>query len=135
MQKPGIKRVCGRMKELQCVWTLEGRMEEVLQDEAVAGGTRLPLALRVCSVMSNSATLWTAACQAPLSVHGNFPGKNTGVGCHFLVQGIFPTQVSSPCLLHWQTDSFTTVPPGSLGYLILNSQLICRKYFYFYHDI
>ena len=67
-------------------------MEEVLQDEAVAGGTRLPLALRVCSVMSNSETLWTAACQAPLSVHGNFPGKNTGVGCHFLVQGIFPTQ-------------------------------------------
>ena len=24
----------------------------------------------------------------------NFPGKNTGVGCHFLLQGIFPTQVS-----------------------------------------
>ena len=32
------------------------------------------------------------------SVHGNFPGKNTGVGCHALLQGIFPprdwTQVS-----------------------------------------
>ena len=22
----------------------------------------------------------------------NFPGKNTAVGCHFLLQGIFPTQ-------------------------------------------
>ena len=26
--------------------------------------------------------------------------KNTGVGCHFLLQGIFPTQGSNPCLLH-----------------------------------
>ena len=29
-----------------------------------------------------------------------FPGKNTGVGCPFLLQGIFPTQGSNPCLLH-----------------------------------
>ena len=33
------------------------------------------------------------------------PGKNTGVGCHFLVQGIFLTQGSNPCLRHWQADS------------------------------
>ena len=45
----------------------------------------------------------------------NFPGKNTGAGCHFLLQGIFPTQGSNPCLLcllHWQTGFFTTAPPG-----------------------
>ena len=30
------------------------------------------------------------------------PGKNTGVGCHALHQGIFPTQGSSPGLLHWR---------------------------------
>ena len=30
------------------------------------------------------------------------PGKNTGVGCHFLLQGIFLTQGSNPSLLHWQ---------------------------------
>ena len=30
----------------------------------------------------------------------NFPGKNTGVGCHFLLQGIFPTQGLNPGLLH-----------------------------------
>ena len=30
----------------------------------------------------------------------DFPGKNTGVGNHFLLQGIFPTQGSNPCLLH-----------------------------------
>ena len=36
------------------------------------------------------------------------PGKNTGVGCHFLLQGIFPTQESNLdlfYLLHWQADS------------------------------
>ena len=35
---------------------------------------------------------WTVACQAPLS--WDFSGKNIGMGCHFLLQGIFPTQVS-----------------------------------------
>ena len=34
-------------------------------------------------------TPWTIAPQAPLSM--DFPGKNTGVGCHFLLQGIFLT--------------------------------------------
>ena len=34
------------------------------------------------------------------SIHGIFPGKNTGVGCHFLLQVIFPTQGSNPGLLH-----------------------------------
>ena len=28
------------------------------------------------------------------------PGKNTGLGCHFLLQGIFQTQGSNPCLLY-----------------------------------
>ena len=34
------------------------------------------------------------------SVHGDLPGKNTGVGCHALLQGIFPNQGSNPGLLH-----------------------------------
>ena len=29
----------------------------------------------------------------------DFPGKDTGVGCHFILQGIFPTQRSNPHLL------------------------------------
>ena len=40
-------------------------------------------------------TLWTVACQAPLC-----RGKNTGVGCHFFLQGIFPTQELNPRLPH-----------------------------------
>ena len=42
------------------------------------------------------------------SVSGNFPSKNTGVGCHFLLQGIFLTQGLNLLLfhlLHWQADS------------------------------
>ena len=34
------------------------------------------------------------------SVHGDSPGKNTGVCCHALLQGIFPTQGSNPSLPH-----------------------------------
>ena len=34
------------------------------------------------------------------SVHEDSPGKNTGVGCHALLQGIFPTQGSNPGFPH-----------------------------------
>ena len=35
----------------------------------------------------------------------DFPSKNTGVGCHFFIQGIFPTQGLTTQLLRWQEDS------------------------------
>ena len=44
-------------------------------------------------------TPWTVACTRLLCPWG-FPGKSTGVGCHFLFQGIFPTQRSNPGLPH-----------------------------------
>ena len=43
-------------------------------------------------------TPWAVALQAPLSME--FSGKNTAVGCHSLLQGIFPTQGSNPGLLY-----------------------------------
>ena len=45
------------------------------------------------------------------------PGKNTGVGCHALLQGIFLTQGLNPCLLHflhWQVCSLPLAPLGKL---------------------
>jgi len=54
------------------------------------------------------ATPWTVPLQAPLSMDS--PGKNTGVGCHFLLQGIFPTQGSNPVCI--ASRLFTTEPPG-----------------------
>ena len=50
------------------------------------------------------------------SVHGDSSGKNTGAGCHFLLQGIFQTQGLSPrllCLLHWQAGSLPPAPSGN----------------------
>ena len=44
----------------------------------------------MCSVMSDSVTPWTISTR--LFCPWNSPGQNTGVGCHFLLQGIFPTQ-------------------------------------------
>ena len=38
------------------------------------------------------------------------PGKNTGVGCHCLLQGVFPTQRSNPGLLALQADSLPAEP-------------------------
>ena len=61
------------------------------------------IAMLVCMLSRLShvrlfATLWTVALQAPLS--WDSPGKNTRVGCHFLLQGIFPTQGLNPGLPH-----------------------------------
>ena len=41
---------------------------------------------------------WTVAHQAPLSM--GFSRKKYWIVCHSLLQGIFPTQVLNPCLLH-----------------------------------
>jgi len=65
------------------------------------------------SVMSSS--LWLHGLQpARFLCPWDSPGKNTGVSCQFLLQGIFPTQGLNPHLLrllHWQAES-TTEPPG-----------------------
>ena len=57
----------------------------------------LDLDLCVCSILSNSLRphgLWPASHLCPW----NFPIKNTGLGYHFLLQGIFPTRRSNLCL-------------------------------------
>ena len=66
------------------------------------------------SVVSDS--LWPHGLQPTrLLCPWNFSGKDTGMGCYFLLQGIFPTQGSKRhllCLLHWQADS---LPLSHLG--------------------
>ena len=56
----------------------------------------------VCLVTQLCPTLCNPMDCSPqgFSVHGDSPGKNTGVSCHVLLQGIFPTQGSIPGLLH-----------------------------------
>ena len=55
---------------------------------------------------------WTVAHQAP-STRGIFQAKNTRVGCHFLLQRIFPTQGSNLHLLRWQAGSLPLSHQGS----------------------
>ena len=64
-----------------------------------------------CSVVSNS--LQHHGCNLPGSSPWNSPGKNTGVGCHSLLQRIFPTKGSNlhASCLHWYMDSLPLMPP------------------------
>ena len=62
-------------------------------------------------------TVWTVACQTPLSI--GISRQEYGVGCHFLFCGILLTQRSNPHLLHWQVDLYQLCYLGSLGYAII----------------
>ena len=58
----------------------------------------------LCLVAQSCPTLCDPMdCSPPgFSVHENSPGKNSEVGCHALLQGVFPTQGSNPGLLHFR---------------------------------
>ena len=47
------------------------------------------------------------------SVHGDSPGKNTGVGCHALLRGNLPDPGIKPRSPALQEDSLPSEPPGS----------------------
>ena len=89
------------------------------------GFLALPLTHPICSQHSQCRALCCAhsVMSDSLRSHGlqptrllcpwDSPGKNTGVGCHFLLQGIFPTQranLSLLSLVHWQVNSLLLKP-------------------------
>ena len=68
-------------------------------------------------------TPWTIAPPGS-SVYGDSSGKTTRVGCHALLQGIFPSQRSNLlCLLHGQVGSLPLAPAGKPPHLHTYSQL------------
>ena len=78
---------------------LKGRMKSV----CVPSHSVISNPLRRC-------VLWPARLLCPWG----FPGKNTGVDCHVLLQGIFLTQGLNYCLLcllHWWVGSLPLAPP------------------------
>ena len=87
---------------------------------------RSHLFLCVCQVALSCPTLCNAmgcaAHQAPLSM--GFPRQDTGVGCHFLLQGILLTQGLNLRLLHWQAYSLplyhleSPIPEASIRSLL-----------------
>ena len=79
------------------------------------------------------------------SIHGDFPGKNTRVGCHALVQEIFPTQglnLHLLCLLRWDVGPLPLVQPGkpcfsgllTFSFLFQPAclSLTCHYFFFFF---
>ena len=75
-------------------------MDIVIKQQKATYKPRWPC-VSVCSVTQSCLTLcnpmdysWPGS-----SVHGDSPGQNTRVGCHALLQGIFPTRELNPALL------------------------------------
>ena len=86
--------------------------------------TKPEVTLIICPFLPASKLRW-----APIHEWGSwdlplfFPGKNTGVGCHFLLQGIFPTQGLNPGSLVLQANSLPSEPPEKNGMLLLSIEI------------
>ena len=77
---------------------------------------------------SVSSSLWPVDCSPAGSSIQGIPGKNTGVGCHALLQGIFLTKGSNPYLLgllHWLLDSM----PPAMSKIVYKSYEINQLFF------
>ena len=87
--------------------------------------------------LGTTGVLVAQSCPTLLRTHGQHPtrclclwdspGKNTGMGCHFLLQGIFLTQGSSLRLLHCRQVLYHLSHQGSLGdhtYIYYKAQLL-----------
>ena len=81
--------------------TREGKEEEVLSCKSCLPSLAV-LVAQSCLTL----------CDPRLRCSWDFPGKNTGMGCHFLLQGIFPTQGLNPMSPQLQADSLLYEPPG-----------------------
>ena len=78
------------------------------------------LCLTLCNIMD---------CGQPGSfVHGNFPGKNTLVGCHFIFQGIFLTQGSNLGLLHCRQVLLHHLSHQGSPYCIYSYAYLCSNF-------
>ena len=90
----------GMVKSLHCS---PGRIRTLLISDYCC------LVAKRCRTLSRAHGLQPARLLSPW----DFPGRNTAVGCHFLLQGIFPTQGLNPSLLRRQADSLPLNHQGS----------------------
>ena len=67
--------------------------------------------VKLLSLVRFFETPWAVTYQAPLSM--GFSGNSPGVDCHFLLQGIFPTQGSNPGLPHCRQTLYRLSHQGS----------------------
>ena len=89
--------------------------------------TSLSLSLYVTLVMSNSLRPYELYSLPGSSVHGVL--KNTGVDCHAILQGIFPT---GHFLLYWQVNSLPLAPPGNPNLLSMKCYFLVNNAYWTY---
>ena len=112
----GVKCICFRKMVFLAV-SLSWRADKV-PGPLHARYVICALCVRVCakSLQTCLTPCSPVDCSSPgSSVHGDSPGKNTGVGCRALLQGIFLTQglnLHLLDLLHWQVGSLPGMPLG-----------------------
>ena len=79
-----------------CTYMLSFLFEYLCRDRIVESGSDVS---QLCPTLCDPTD-----CSPPgSSVHEDFPGKNTGVGCHFLLQGIFLTHIAGRLFTLWAT--------------------------------
>ena len=113
------------MKELEAVYTTSRHLAPCL----FAIWMLLCISTSYCFItQSRLNSLWPYGLKpARFLCPWDFPGKNIGVGCHFLHQRIFSTQGLNPCLLHWQTVSLLLSHQGNPHLVILFYQVGCWR--------
>ena len=97
-----IKSFCTTKETISQVKRQPSEWEKIIANE---GGFFTTREVQIYSVFNKclSDSLWPRGLYSTRLLHPwDSPGKNTRVGYHFLLQGIFPTQGSNPVLLHWR---------------------------------
>ena len=92
--RTGITRMVFSILLFQVSW----KLPDILQSPNKYSNNYISCCCLVTKSYPTLCNPWTVAHQAPRP--WNFPGKNTGVGCHFLLQEIFPTKTepSTSCI-------------------------------------
>ena len=111
METGGLGRERMKGQGLQRFWLLVAMWSPTVWRSSCAV-LRLLFLLFSCSVVSDSLQPHGLK-PARLLCPWDFPGRNTGLGCHALLQEIFLTQGSNPCLLHWEAGSLPLSHQGS----------------------
>ena len=115
-------------------------LKEVQEDEGLNVGSvgqcfKLPRVAHLaslCLISQSYLTLCDPVNYRPpdSSVHGDYPGKNAGVGCHNLLQGIFPNQGLNPGLLHCRRFLYQLSYQGGPTPLVTCYLFICLNVAY-----
>ena len=134
-----LKDRCSHWKRELLVWNSTVKMQQAETSMALVSASSeldtlcTSLAVSFLKLFSHSvmcdsfATPCTVAYQAPRP--WNSPGKNTGVGCRFLLQRIFPTQGSNLCFPHLVNGIAGSLPLSHLGRLVSKSPRVNANFY------